>query len=384
MSPARAKLLLWAAALACVAPPAAAPALAKDPPATKVDLAAEARSLAERWGKNLGQGYTTRIDSRRHIVYVSAVDPAAFAHVVKLLAAVHDAQATGLFPRRLRRNVTVILPTVKDYRRLVPNAKAHGIYTPRNRALVSISYSTVLVHEFIHALHHNDQVVARQNHPIWLIEGLAMLYQASVLKDGRFEVKDPGSLAGLQSVIKAGTVRPLKQLCRMTPKAFMASAESAYRQSHHVMLYLHRQGKLRAFYTTYKATYAQDPTGAKALAQTLGKPLDRVEADWRKWVLACKPPWRPAHARSAHLGIRMAKSDQGVEVSGFLRGSTAQRAGLLKGGDVIISLAGRPVRSARDLSAAVQACRPGQIVEIEIIRAGRTVMLKHRLGLAPK
>ena len=345
---------------------------------------ANAKALAAKWTRRLGQGYATRIDLRRHVVYVSAVDAKAFAHVVRLLGGVHDAQLKLLFARPLDRNVTVILPTVKDYRKLVPLAKAHGVYSTRSGTLVSISFSSVLVHEFIHALHHNDQRAVGQEHAIWITEGLAMLFQASRLKDGRLDVLDGGRLEELQAAIKGGKARSLGDLCRLSPKAFMADAESSYRQSHNVMLYLHRRGKLRAFYEAYKAGYQRDPTGAEALAKTLGRTLAQVDADWRKWVLARKPPWREAHKRKAHLGIRMGKSDQGVEVTGYLKYSTAHLAKMFKVGDVIISLAGRPVRSARDLAAAVQACQPGQIVDIEIIRSGRTVIVKHRLGLAPR
>ena len=369
--------------LMAASPPVAAPERpSKRPP--KVDLPAEARTLAETWARRLGQGYTTRIDSHRHVVYVSAVDPKAFAHVVRLLGSVHDAHLKFLFARPLDRNVTVILPTVKDYRKLVPLAKAHGVYDTRTRTLASISFSSVLVHEFIHALHHNDQRAAGQKHPIWITEGLAMLFQASRLKGARLDVLDGGGVDELQAAIRAGKARSLGQMCRLSPKAFMAEAELSYRQSHHVMLYLHRRGKLRTFYEAYKSGYRRDATGAEALAKTLGLPLAQVDAAWRKWVLARPGAWRPAHKQQAHLGIRMGKSDHGVEVTGYLRNSTAHLADLLKPGDVIISLAGRPVRSARDLADAVQVCQPGQIVDIEIIRSGRTVIVKHRLGLAPR
>lgn len=386
MSPPSTCRLAAAALAACLAAwPATGPA-APPPgaPPAKIDLAAEAKALAARWSERLGQGYTTRIDSRRHIVYVSAIDQKAFRHVTALLGTVHDALAKRLFPRPLQRNVTVILPTVKDFRRLVTNTKAHGVYDIANRKLVSISFSNVLIHEFIHALHHNDQDAANQRHPTWIVEGLAMLFQASQAKAGKFEIADSGAPAQLQAALKANKAHSLADLSRMTQKAFMADAELCYRQAHQVMLYLHEQGKLDAFYAAYRSGYARDTTGTEALSAVFGKPPAQVEADWRKWVLARKPAWQPRRQRLAHLGIRMAKSTDGVEVTGLVRGSSAHRAGLLKKGDVITSLARRQVRVARDLIVAVQSCRPGQIVDIEIIRNGRPLILKHRLGLAPK
>ena len=352
----------------------------------KKDLKAEGEKLAQAWTDRLGKGYITRIDSRRRIVFVSAVDKKALTRVTQLLGAYHDMQRKMLFPEPLRWNVTVILPTLKDYRKLVPHAKAHGIYSARNRTLISISFSSVLVHEFTHALHHNDQVAVNQKHPIWLKEGLATLFQSAGfnLKKGEWKIPVDAGLEVVQKALKEKKAHSLHKLCSMKPKAFMQDAELCYRQVRYVMLYLHRQGKLQQFYKAYKAGYASDQTGVKALEETLGNPLKKIEADWKKWLLAQKPPWRPAHKYRAHLGVRMKQIPAGVKIVGFVRNSSAKRAGLLKVGDIIISLAGQTVQAPNALTAAVRSCKPGQIIEIEVIRKGRTTVIKHLLGLTPK
>ena len=188
----------------------------------------------------------------------------------------------------------------------------------------------------------------------------------------------------MQKALKEKKAHSLHELCSMKPKAFMQDAELCYRQVRYVMLYLHRQGKLQQFYKAYKAGYASDQTGVKSLEETLGEPLKKIEADWKKWVLAQKPPWRPAHKHRAHLGVRMKQIPAGVKIIGFVRNSSAQRAGLLKVGDIIISLAGQTVQTPNALTAAVRSCRPGHIIEIEVIRNGRTTTIKHLLGLVPK
>ena len=80
----------------------------------------------------------------------------------------------------------------------------------------------------------------------------------------------------------------------------------------------------------------------------------------------------------------MAEAPEGVKVTGFVRNSAARRSRQLKVGDVIISLAGKSVPTPRALTAAIQSCAPGQIVDIEVIRGGRTTAIKHLLGLMPK
>ncbi len=374
-------LSLAAAAWTIAGPP-------KETPTTtttqKKDLKAEAEILAKKWADNLGTGYITQIDSRRHLVYVSAVDQKAMTHVMQLLGAYHDMQQKMLFPEPLRWNVTIVLPTLKDYRKLIPIAEAYGIYSPKNRTLVSISFSNVLIHEFTHALHHNDQAAVNQKHPIWIVEGLATLFQGSRIKDGRLEIGADAGLASLKEAVKKNKTRPLDELFSMKPREFVQDAEMCYRQVRYVMLYLHRLEKLQQFYKACKAGYASDQTGVKALEEVLGKPLKNIESDWKKWVLAEEPPWRPANEPSAHLGVRMKQTPAGVKIIGFIRNSAAQQTGLLKVGDIIISFAGQPVQTPTALTAAVQSCRPGHIVEIEVVRDGKTTIIKHLLGVMPK
>jgi uncharacterized damage-inducible protein DinB len=361
------------------APGHSAPTSAAGEPA----LAAEAKAIAEMWKKRLGPGYETRTDAARHIVFVSALDRRTFDYAVQRLAACLDAQRTCLFPEPLAWNLTVVLPTVADYRTLTPSQKALGHYNPATRTLVSLRLSDVLFHEFTHALHHNDQMSAGQRHPAWMIEGLAMLFQDSEVRDGRIEPRPGLGLETVQAAVREGKVGRLAALAEMRAESFASDAEAAYAHVRFVMLYLHEQGKLRAFYEAYKAGYLADRSGMAALEKVLGKPIEEVEKNWRAWVLALEPPWRPGRAPDAHLGVRMEAEEGGVRVGGFVRGSAAQRAGQLKVGDLIVSVGGRPTPAPRDLTAAVQACQPGETVEIEVIRKGQATIVMQLLGAPP-
>ena len=81
---------------------------------------------------------------------------------------------------------------------------------------------------------------------------------------------------------------------------------------------------------------------------------------------------------------------EGALIGRVLRGSGADRAGL-RGtrrdaygrvilGDVIVELAGRPVRGADDLLLALDRHRPGQQVEVVVLRAGEERTLLVELG----
>ena len=348
-------------------------------PADEAPLATDAKALAETVQKQHGAGYATRIDTARHIVYVSAVDPRALDYVTKLLGEYADHQREFLFPLPLPWNVTVILPTVNDYRKSVPASSAAGRYAPALRTLESISFSDVLVHEFTHALHHADQAQASQRHPVWILEGLATLFQRAAWKDGRFKVDVDPSLSALQEALRKEKAPSLAHLCEMDQPAFLADAAVCYPASRYVMFYLYKQEKLKPFYETYKADYAADRTGATTLAKVLGKPLSEIDAEWRAWVLKLEPPWTPAHRVQAHLGVKMRTTDEGVEVAGFVRNSAAERGGVLRVGDVILAVDGQATPTAPDLTAAVQACKPGTTVEIEVVRGGEIVVVKQLL-----
>jgi len=362
-------------------PPSLARAARPDgtPPAP-ADLAADARRMAEVFRRRFGPGYTVTVDRRNRLVYVSALDAATFAHVRATLSRYAAALQRLLFPEPLLWNVAVVLPTVRDYRAAGPPPGALGVYQPATRTLMSLSTSDVLVHEFVHALHHSDQVRAGQRHAAWVVEGLATLIQGSRPTAEGLEFLVGPDVVELQAAVRAGSLPPLADLLRAGMEAFRTEATRWYPYARYVMLMLARRGKLGEFYRTYKAGYTNDPSGRTALEQVLGAPTAQIEAAWRRWILALKPPWRPAHPIVAHLGIRMRPADEGVLVDGFLPGSAAARAGVLRVGDVILSVAGRATPTPADLGPAVRACRPGETVEIEILRQGRRTVVRHVLG----
>ena len=103
-------------------------------------------------------------------------------------------------------------------------------------------------------------------------------------------------------------------------------------------------------------------------------------------------PVFPQLARRLELG-----ADDGVYVEQVARGSPAAKAGVRGGrgsvhfqgrdyrvgGDVIVKAAGITLREDTDLSKAIADDRPGQTVELEIVRKGRRQTLRVKLGERP-
>jgi S1-C subfamily serine protease len=85
---------------------------------------------------------------------------------------------------------------------------------------------------------------------------------------------------------------------------------------------------------------------------------------------------------------------QGAVVTGVVRGSPADRAGLREpnsrgqalgvvfptDGDVIVAINGQKVRGSEDIARIVTSLSPGQAVAFKIVRDGRTLTLPVRLG----
>jgi S1-C subfamily serine protease len=88
---------------------------------------------------------------------------------------------------------------------------------------------------------------------------------------------------------------------------------------------------------------------------------------------------------------------QGAWVQSVTPGGPADRAGLrggsrqvrfqdrayAVGGDVIVALAGRPIRQETDVAKALVALKPGDDVDIVVMRDGRRQTLRVRLGERP-
>ncbi len=351
-------------------------------PAGDGELAAEANEISRILLDRLGPSYSSQIDSSRRVVFITALDVKTSQMAIQVIRRHLDALRRTGFDQPFRRNLTILLPTVRDYRKLVAgkNPEASGFYSRKLRMMATISLSNAIVHELVHAVHDNQQQLLGQDHPVWITEGLATLYQTSDVRDGKLVPKIGPELSGLQRSIRARKFHRLAALLQIDQSGFMSQAQVSYPQVRYVMYYLHSRGLLESWYRSYRENYDEDPTGRDALERTLGKKLGAIEDDWLAWVLALEAPWRSKLVSKAHLGIRMMPGQEGVIVDAALPGSAARKANLLEKDDVILSVGGLATPTPQDLSAAVETFRPGQTVRIELVRQGERMYVEHVLG----
>ena len=162
-----------------------------------------------------------------------------------------------------------------------------GFYRHRERVMVmNVATGTgTLVHELTHALIAPDFPAV----PAWFNEGLASLYEQCSLGLDTITGQVNWRLPALQKAIRAGTLRPLKDLMN-DPKFYRSDLVGLnYAQARYLMLYLQESRLLRQYYQQFRDHAADDPTGLKTLQKLVApQSLDEFEKRWRGWVLGLR------------------------------------------------------------------------------------------------
>jgi putative serine protease PepD len=86
--------------------------------------------------------------------------------------------------------------------------------------------------------------------------------------------------------------------------------------------------------------------------------------------------------KHAYLGVSIATAENGVRLNEVRAGTPAERAGLEEG-DIVTSVGGSRVRTASDLSTAIDARKPGDRVSLTYTRDGQSHSVTVTLGERP-
>ena len=85
------------------------------------------------------------------------------------------------------------------------------------------------------------------------------------------------------------------------------------------------------------------------------------------------------YVRYAHLGVELRTRSEGVIIYDVVRGSAAHEAGL-QYGDYILSIGGRQVSQYEQVTLFVRSLRPGDFVNVTILRDETEMATTIRLG----
>lgn len=159
----------------------------------------------------------------------------------------------------------------------------YGHYGHSQKYLV-INYDTgpgTMVHEMTHALMADDFPEA----PIWLAEGMASLYEQCRAEGNILRGEDNWRLPELKAALGRGATTPLARLLAMSPSTFRSEKESQhYAEARYFCKYLEDLGILSIIYKDFRNRNKLDPTGARFVIKAFGKPLDTIDAAWKRWI----------------------------------------------------------------------------------------------------
>ncbi len=344
-----------------------------------------AKQLAER-GID-AKRYKTIFDPARNFVYVHAKDDAEIAELRRGLEAYAEIQWRTLFQNKPQQPLYIVLLTAADSPKLFRGGVG-GFYNPGTATLFcsdmpvnKLLRADVVTHEFTHALHFADMRARRQEHPLWLIEGLATLFETSD-RNGSITPRHNHRLEVAQQAARQGRLLQWTALMNLNPQQFMTQAQLAYAQARYMLFYMHEKGLLKRFYDDYTAgeNYARDRAAADSVQAVFGKPIEEVERDWRQWLLKQQAPPIP------FLGVGTKEDGGRLIVADVQADSPAAKAGI-RPGDAITAIAGRAVDTQSELMETIGSRRVDEEVEIEIVRDGKPQKVKAKLarrgGLLP-
>jgi len=244
-----------------------------------------ARRQMRQWRSRLGDPpYRYEVDTARRLIVISALDDRTNASVHRLLQTHADHLQQTLFPST-RGYVLVVIPTREDAADLLTRPNVAGLYNHRRRELVTLGKPRALRHELAHALHHGHMDELGQDHPLWIQEGLASLYETYELDDAGTARFEPNDRHGqVKTLAINGWLLSWTELAAIESDAIRSEAFRVYPQLRSIFRFIDDQGKLEPWYRAYIDSFDTDQTGITALETVFGQPVADVEAAWRRWL----------------------------------------------------------------------------------------------------
>jgi tetratricopeptide (TPR) repeat protein len=327
----------------------------------------------------LGPKYLYEADEQNKLIFAAATDQATLDALKSALLKQAASQWDLLFSHKPDEFIRIVIPTAVDFRKLVHVPSASGIYLDESRTLYAQRMGQVVVHEFTHALHAADQRAVGQEHPVWLREGLASMYEAGDFVDDVLEPRDNFRLAFVQNAARRHALVPLEKLLRYTPQDFVSHANLAYGQSSSLLLYLYEQKLIRKFYDEFKKTYDADPFGRIALERTTGLDLAELQNQWTQWMLQREAPALQPPLGGAWIGASVAPGNDGIRITLVSPNGPALMSGL-KVGDVIIAVDEHEARDSQTLLPIIASHQPGDLIVLKVRRGEEYLKVPMVLG----
>lgn len=241
----------------------------------------------ERWQSICSdEAYRLDPDPRTRLTLLAALDEGSLRSTRDMLGR----QAAGLedllgMPATPRHEVLIVIPRPQDLQRLLDRPNVAGVYRHGQRELVTADADRALRHEFVHVLHHSHMDALGQEHPLWIQEGLALLFESwETAPDGtiRFTANDRHALVAM--LARTGRLIPWPNLLAMSSSQLDRDSARTYPELRSLLRFVAEEGRLGSWYHAYVERFDRDPSGIEALEAVFDAPLAEVEARWRTWL----------------------------------------------------------------------------------------------------
>jgi Zn-dependent M28 family amino/carboxypeptidase len=120
-----------------------------------------------------------------------------------------------------------------------------------------------------------------------------------------------------------------------------------------------------------------------ALAERVAREIDRRDSRLSFIRMAAPPPVAAGSGSNVYLGsipdMAAPEGVKGLKLTGVRAGCPADSGGL-KAGDIIVDFGGKPVVDLQSYSDALYSYKPGDVVDIVVVRGNERVKLSVKLG----
>ena len=320
-----------------------------------------AEKINEDLTRQFGAGCLHTIDDEYRLVFATTTDQRTLDELRVTLTDYAEALSKDLFTHKPERYVTIIIP------RVWRGGQVGGFYNTESAMLQAKGFSGTVIHEFVHALHDGDASARGQEHPIWVKEGLATLFEDSDVVDGRIVPEHNHRLNAILLRAKVDRHIPWKKFMGLQPSEFLRQPANNYAQARYLFFYLYARERLAAWYRNYVETFPQDNTGAQAWEKTFGQPLAEIEKDWVAWLLTLNELPIRVQEGNASFGIEVRPANDGLVVAQVQADGGAARAGL-KPQDVIVRIEDRRLADITDIQRTLNGRQVGDRLRVEYRR----------------
>jgi tetratricopeptide (TPR) repeat protein len=198
-----------------------------------------------------------------------------------------------------------------------------------------------------------------QQHPMWVQEGLACLYEEwGRTAEGELVFPPADRDRQVATLAREGDLLAWEKVLSMEDSDFRWEAPIVYPQVRSMMRFIAASGYLQHWYDEYVAGFGEDPTGARALAVVFGAPVEEVEREWLRWVRerSLVEERELVVERESGGDAAALQRESGGDAAALQRESGGDAAALQSGGDAAYAEA-RKLLTQGDQTAALEALR---------------------------